>query len=122
MSGVQEEAVLLAALGLGASETAATGAFAVASAATHTSAALAADAAVRARVPDADMRALRSFSTCSLAVYAEAEQRFKDMMTAAGEPFSALIAIARRRRTEAETARGDAGAAQQLAALEAGKG
>ena len=114
--------MLLAALGLGVSEAAATGAVATASSTAHTAAALAADAATRARVSDTDMRALRSFNTCSLAVYAAADSRFTAMMTAAGEPFAALIAIARRRRTEAEAARGDAGAAQQLAILEAGKG
>ena len=117
-----EDAVLLAALSLGLPDLAATGTVARAAAKTRLGARLAAFAAVRANVSDTDWRALQGFNPCAAEVYGRVQRRYAALMAQAGETFSAIVAVERRRRTEAEVAAGAAGAELALAKLEAGKG
>jgi hypothetical protein len=76
----------------------------------------------KGRLPAADWAALRSFNPCSEGVFRDIEKRFEGVIEAAGEGFSALRQVERRRRAEAEAAGGAADKVAALAALEAGKG
>ncbi len=101
---------------------AATGSLASAAAASNFSGWLTDTAEVRAGVTEQEWRAVRSFNPCALDVFAAAEKKFAAMLTNAGEAFSVLASIARRRRIEAEAAAGSAEAAAAVLVIEKGKG